>query len=175
MAAYPTYGQASQSRESREDGTQWERASNGALRGRAMWPSDKLTLRVEQQRTGMGLGLRLIIRRQGQRAGDNPQTELTGGLAQPGQDRPFAQRFGPPQLRQVSTADGGEVFRQYGQTGPRCRCLLQQVAGGTQVSQDIVLANHLDYGKTHGSLRHGQQMHATPSPAGSGRQRLKRV
>ena len=47
MAAYPTYGQTSQSRESREDGTQWERASNGALRGRAFWPSDKLSLRIE--------------------------------------------------------------------------------------------------------------------------------
>ncbi len=47
MAAYPTYGQTSKSRESREDGTQWERASNGALRGRAMWPSDKLSLRIE--------------------------------------------------------------------------------------------------------------------------------
>lgn len=47
MAAYPTYGQTSQSRESREDGTQWERASNGALRGRAFWPSDKLALRIE--------------------------------------------------------------------------------------------------------------------------------
>ena len=47
MAAYPTYGQTSQSREAREDGMQWERASNGALRGRAMWPSDKLTLRIE--------------------------------------------------------------------------------------------------------------------------------
>ena len=47
MAAYPTYGQTSQSSESREDGTQWERASNGALRGRAMWPSDKLTLRID--------------------------------------------------------------------------------------------------------------------------------
>ncbi|MDD3675881.1 hypothetical protein [Thauera propionica] len=47
MAAYPTYGQTTQSRESREDGTQWERASNGALRGRAMWPSDKLTLRID--------------------------------------------------------------------------------------------------------------------------------
>ena len=47
MATYPTYGQTSQSRESRDDGTQWERASNGALRGRAFWPSDKLSLRIE--------------------------------------------------------------------------------------------------------------------------------
>ena len=47
MAAYPSYGQTTQSRESREDGTQWERASNGALRGRAMWPADKLSLRVD--------------------------------------------------------------------------------------------------------------------------------
>ena len=47
MASYPAYGQTMQSRESREDGTQWERASNGALRGRALWPADKLALRIE--------------------------------------------------------------------------------------------------------------------------------
>lgn len=47
MASYPAYGQTIQSRETREDGTQWERASNGALRGRAMWPADKLALRIE--------------------------------------------------------------------------------------------------------------------------------
>lgn len=47
MAAYPSYGQTTQSREDRQDGTQWERASNGALRGRALWPSDKLTLRID--------------------------------------------------------------------------------------------------------------------------------
>ena len=44
---YPEYGQTTKSDESREDGITFERASNGALRGRAMWATDKLKLSIE--------------------------------------------------------------------------------------------------------------------------------
>lgn len=44
---YPEYGQTTKSEESREDGIKFERASNGALRGRAMQTTDKLKLSLE--------------------------------------------------------------------------------------------------------------------------------
>lgn len=41
MAAYPTYGQTVQSRESVLNDVSTERASNGDLRGRALWSATK--------------------------------------------------------------------------------------------------------------------------------------
>ena len=46
MAAYPSLGQTSQSRESWADDVQLERASNGSARGRALYAGRKLELRV---------------------------------------------------------------------------------------------------------------------------------
>lgn len=47
MAAYPTLGQTSQSRESWEDDVQIERASNGSARGRALYTGRKLELQID--------------------------------------------------------------------------------------------------------------------------------
>ena len=46
MAAYPSLGQTSQSRESWADDVQIERASNGAARGRALFAGRKLELQI---------------------------------------------------------------------------------------------------------------------------------
>ena len=46
MAAYPSIGQTSQSRESWADDVQIERASNGAARGRALFIGRKLELQI---------------------------------------------------------------------------------------------------------------------------------
>ena len=46
MAAYPSLGQTSQSRESWADDVQIERASNGAARGRALFTGRKLELQI---------------------------------------------------------------------------------------------------------------------------------
>lgn len=46
MAAYPSLGQTSQSRESWADDVQIERASNGSARGRALYAGRKLELQV---------------------------------------------------------------------------------------------------------------------------------
>jgi hypothetical protein len=47
VAAYPTFGQLQTTKETWQDKVEFERASNGTLRGRALWPSDKLTLIIE--------------------------------------------------------------------------------------------------------------------------------
>lgn len=46
MAAYPSIGQTTQSRESWADDVQIERASNGAARGRALFAGRKLELQI---------------------------------------------------------------------------------------------------------------------------------
>ena len=46
MAAYPSLGQTTQSRESWIDDVQIERASNGAARGRALFAGRKLELQI---------------------------------------------------------------------------------------------------------------------------------
>ena len=46
MAAYPSLGQTTQSRESWADDVQIERASNGAARGRALFAGRKLELQI---------------------------------------------------------------------------------------------------------------------------------
>lgn len=46
MAAYPSLGQTSQSRESWADDVQIERASNGAARGRALFAGRRLELQI---------------------------------------------------------------------------------------------------------------------------------
>ena len=46
MAAYPSLGQTTQSREAWIDDVQIERASNGAARGRALFAGRKLALQV---------------------------------------------------------------------------------------------------------------------------------
>ena len=46
MAAYPSLGQTSQSRESWADDVQIERASNGTARGRALFAGRKLELQI---------------------------------------------------------------------------------------------------------------------------------
>lgn len=46
MAAYPSLGQTTQSREAWIDDVQIERASNGTARGRALFAGRKLTLQV---------------------------------------------------------------------------------------------------------------------------------
>lgn len=46
MAAYPSIGQTTQSRESWADDVRIERASNGAARGRALFTGRKLALQV---------------------------------------------------------------------------------------------------------------------------------
>lgn len=47
MAAYPTLGQTTQSREAWIDDVQIERASNGAARGRALFAGRKLELQID--------------------------------------------------------------------------------------------------------------------------------
>ena len=112
-----------------------------------------LAVLVDQQGTGMWLGTGLAVRRQGNGAGDYPQAQVAGGLLQPGQDRPLVFGLGTAERRQVAAAHGGEVFRQHGKARTGLGGLLQQAAGGGQVGQDIVLADHLDYGEGHGNFR----------------------
>lgn len=49
MAAYPSFGQMMASSENREDRVLLDRASNGALYGRALWTSAKRRFQVEHE------------------------------------------------------------------------------------------------------------------------------
>ena len=55
MAAYPSFAQTHQTKEEKQDKIDFERASNGSLRGRALWVSEKLTLALEHVLTRVEL------------------------------------------------------------------------------------------------------------------------
>ncbi|MNO88746.1 hypothetical protein D3C76_802090 [compost metagenome] len=111
---------------------------------------------VDQQGTGIGLGLHLPFRRQRNGPGDDPQAELAGRAFQPWQDRSRAQRLGLAELGQIAPAHGGEVLRQHRQPRTGVGGLLQEATGIGEIGQDIVLADHLDHCDGHEGLRHHQ-------------------
>lgn len=49
--AYPSFPQGSRSSTDTMDGTSFDRASNGSLRGRSMWPASKRVFKIEHALT----------------------------------------------------------------------------------------------------------------------------
>jgi len=47
MATYPNFRQLRRSSTKPLDDTRWDRATNGDMRGRAMWPGPKLEFKIE--------------------------------------------------------------------------------------------------------------------------------